>query len=388
MQHADIEKLLQAAEILGEQRTLDTFPMAAISAAQLLVSGISHAYTEVDLTQRRTYGLMDPLDSVPTPDLIDVMDAFVFQHPLITTFSQTQTADAQMISDFLKLHDYHRLEIYGDFYRLLDTEDQLAIQMETPSNRVVGLVVNRDRASFSERERMLFTLLRPHLIQSYRNATALSLLDDMATASGQQAIWVTADCRVARATYGVQALFDSYFGRQRVPGAGLPDYLIDWLASQRRRDGVDVRATQPLQILGPDGSLTVRFVTAPAGGLDMLMLNEQRSMFPENAFATLGLSARQTDVVRWVVNGKTSAEIGELLGMKSRTVEKHLENIFVRLDVTSRAALVARALQSLDDLGDHRTSTKSAIVLYSARDVDEFRSGPTRTQANRLNGSS
>jgi hypothetical protein len=74
--------------------------------------------------------------------------------------------------------------------------------------------------------------------------------------------------------------------------------------------------------------------------------------------------------------------------MKSRTVEKHLENIFVRLDVTSRAALVARALQSLDDLGDHRTSTKSAIVLYSARDVDEFRSGPTRTQANRLNGSS
>ena len=243
----------------------------------------------------------------------------------------------------------------------------MAIQLRTASSRVVGLVVNRDRRTFSERERALFTLLRPHLIQSYQNAMALSVLDAVAGANGQQALWLTADGRVAHATRGVQALFDAYFGSGRLPGTELPEGLVEWLAYLRRRDErEDARPLQPFRVSRPEGNLTVRFLVGPVGGTDLLLLNEQRTILPANAFAELGLSPRQTEVVRRVVEGKSSAEIGELLGMKSRTVEKHLEHIFERLDVTSRASLVARALQSLGDGDDNRTSVRSSIVLFPA----------------------
>jgi DNA-binding CsgD family transcriptional regulator len=324
--------------------------MVAMRVARDLVPGISHAYTEVDLERRRSTGVMEPLDSVPSPDLIEVMDTYVFQHPVISAFAESHGTGAQMISDFLSPHDYQRLEIYGDFYRFLDTEDQLAIQLSTSSNRVVGLVANRDRRGFSERDRTLFDLIRPHLIQSYQTAQILTMFEELADAGDQQAVWLTPAGRVAHATRGAQALFDTYWGPRRVAGAGLPEPLIEWLKYQRSRDWADaVRTLQPLQVYGLEGRLTIRLVIGSMSGTYLLLLNEYRSMLPNNAFAALGLSPRQTEVVRWVVEGKSSAEIGELLGVKSRTVEKHLEHIFERLDVTSRAGLVARALQSLGE---------------------------------------
>jgi len=348
LQSSDFEALLQAIRILGEPRTLDAFPGAAMQVARVLIPGISYSYTEVDLEQRRSVGVMDPLDSAPAPDLIAVMNTYVFQHPLIATFAQSHDAGAQMISDFINARDYHRMELYADFYRLLDTDDQMAIQLRTAPNRIVGLVVNRDRRTFNERERTLFTLLHPHLIQSYQNAMAYSVLDDVADSGGQQAIWLASDGRMIHATRGVAPLFDRYFGSRRVLATGLPESLFKWLRCQQARAGSDdLRPLQPLHADGPEGRLSVRLVIGSLGGTILLLLHEQRAIRPDRAFAALGLSPRRTEVVRWVVEGKSSAEIGELLGVKSRTVEKHLEYIFEQLDVTSRAALVARALQSL-----------------------------------------
>ncbi len=55
------------------------------------------------------------------------------------------------------------------------------------------------------------------------------------------------------------------------------------------------------------------------------------------------LTARELEVLRLVVEGKTSAEIAHRLGISGKTVEKHLEKIFKKMNVSSRveAAVVA-----------------------------------------------
>lgn len=55
------------------------------------------------------------------------------------------------------------------------------------------------------------------------------------------------------------------------------------------------------------------------------------------------LTARELEVLRLVVDGKTSAEIAHRLGISGKTVEKHLEKIFKKMNVSSRveAAVVA-----------------------------------------------
>lgn len=57
----------------------------------------------------------------------------------------------------------------------------------------------------------------------------------------------------------------------------------------------------------------------------------------------MGLTAREMDVLRLVVAGKTNQEIGINLGISEKTVEKHLEGVFSKLGVASRveAAVVA-----------------------------------------------
>ncbi len=57
------------------------------------------------------------------------------------------------------------------------------------------------------------------------------------------------------------------------------------------------------------------------------------------------LSARELDVVRLVVDGRSNDEIGAALGIGAKTVETHLRRMFERLDVASRTELATRALR-------------------------------------------
>lgn len=58
----------------------------------------------------------------------------------------------------------------------------------------------------------------------------------------------------------------------------------------------------------------------------------------------LALTPRECEVLRCLATGKTDADIGEMLGISTRTVQKHLEHIYVKLGVETRTAAVMRAL--------------------------------------------
>jgi DNA-binding CsgD family transcriptional regulator len=55
------------------------------------------------------------------------------------------------------------------------------------------------------------------------------------------------------------------------------------------------------------------------------------------------LTPRQRELLRLVAAGHTNAQIARRLGVTEKTVGKHLENIYARLQVSSRTAAVARA---------------------------------------------
>lgn len=55
------------------------------------------------------------------------------------------------------------------------------------------------------------------------------------------------------------------------------------------------------------------------------------------------LTQREAAVMRWLACGKTDAEIAALLSISPRTVQKHLQHIYVKLGVETRTAAVMRA---------------------------------------------
>jgi DNA-binding NarL/FixJ family response regulator len=63
------------------------------------------------------------------------------------------------------------------------------------------------------------------------------------------------------------------------------------------------------------------------------------------AGAAAALSARELEVVRLVVDGRSNDEIGAALGIGAKTVESHLRRLFDRFDLASRTELATRALR-------------------------------------------
>lgn len=57
------------------------------------------------------------------------------------------------------------------------------------------------------------------------------------------------------------------------------------------------------------------------------------------------LTKKEHETLYWVKEGKSSWDIGMILGVSERTIKFHLSNIFKKLEVVNRSQAVAKALQ-------------------------------------------
>lgn len=77
--------------------------------------------------------------------------------------------------------------------------------------------------------------------------------------------------------------------------------------------------------------------------LDISLSNEPAYEALSSRFA---LTEREVEVLSWVACGKTNRDIGDILGLSPRTVNKHLEHVYVKLGVETRTAAAAVAISA------------------------------------------
>ena len=136
--------------------------------------------------------------------------------------------------------------------------------------------------------------------------------------------------------------FAAYFPGEALPSGQLPAAVREWLRQA-------MAAEAPAEAAGlsvPRGAHCLQ-LSLSRRGHELLLLLEER---PAEAAASLDhyqLTPREIDVLAWVAKGKTNRDIGEILGMSPRTVNKHLEHIYVKLGVETRAAAAALAVGKL-----------------------------------------
>jgi DNA-binding response OmpR family regulator/DNA-binding CsgD family transcriptional regulator len=80
----------------------------------------------------------------------------------------------------------------------------------------------------------------------------------------------------------------------------------------------------------------------------MIVLREESDAAQiEKLMASFKLTQRESEVLNWVIKGKTNRDIGDILGTSPRTVNKHLEHVFVKLGVETRTSAASVALSKL-----------------------------------------
>jgi DNA-binding NarL/FixJ family response regulator len=62
---------------------------------------------------------------------------------------------------------------------------------------------------------------------------------------------------------------------------------------------------------------------------------------------SLGLTPREAEVLLWVAQGKSNADIATILSTAEGTIKKHMQHVFEKLHVESRSAASLLALQCL-----------------------------------------
>lgn len=60
--------------------------------------------------------------------------------------------------------------------------------------------------------------------------------------------------------------------------------------------------------------------------------------------SSIKLAAREIDILHWCSEGKTSWEIGQILGISARTVQTHIENAKRKLNAVSTTQAIAKAM--------------------------------------------
>jgi DNA-binding NarL/FixJ family response regulator len=163
-----------------------------------------------------------------------------------------------------------------------------------------------------------------------RNARAVRLAREAVDVGGHGVLVLDAQGRVAWRSPQAAAWLREFHPQ------GLPAAWADDGVPEQRSTAADGRV------------LTVRHAGAVGLGERMLLLRLQAaSDAPPTRLSTASLTPRETEVLSWIAKGKTNRDVGEILGMSPRTVNKHLEHVFEKLGVETRAAAAALASREL-----------------------------------------
>lgn len=186
----------------------------------------------------------------------------------------------------------------------------------------------------------LLARIRVHLANARIAAGTRAALDAtgrflLATDSRGRLLWCTPKAR---------QLLGELFPTMHDAGASLPAGVLSQLMQLRADTGSQARLH--IDVKGRKIEISVM---SPIGPDELLFRVTELSTTPdeEQLQRTLSLTTRESEVLLWISRGKANREIGEILAISPRTVNKHLEQIFVKLGVENRASAAARAIRAL-----------------------------------------
>lgn len=127
-------------------------------------------------------------------------------------------------------------------------------------------------------------------------------------------------------------------------GAYLPAPILAWIKQQMTLP----ENREPAGFEQSNGRVHFSARMMPCSNSDeSLILMEKHSdqWNLDTVKSALGLTCREAEILMWISRGKTNKEVGLILDSSPRTINKHLEHVFEKLGVVTRAAAVSIALQ-------------------------------------------
>ena len=336
---SDLANLSRALIELHTPGSHTDFPSRLFASLRICFTCDFYSYNE--LTDKS----VERVEIYPNWDKnLEVFKACAHEHSSINASYRKRLHSAVKISDFVSLTQWHRTHLYNEFFRQRNQNYQLAF-VSTEELPKLGVALNRESTDFSEDERCLLNLLRPHLIQAYRDSKLFSYLNEAAGLCNDGFIIVDRVGRIRYANLNAIRMMKQFFGAD--PGSALPGRISNWLQQKTSIRSVGSGTVPDLTIDLNEERLTVQTLGHPETTECRLLLRVTALQMDARPLQRLGLTNREAEVLLWVTQGKSNSEIAIILASKVRTIAKHLERVFAKLMVENRTAAAHAALEVL-----------------------------------------
>jgi DNA-binding CsgD family transcriptional regulator len=344
----DFAAILDFLEEIYAPVALSEFPERLVGNLRKLIPCDMATYNEMNPDRHFSIDRINPAGHHDMQASAQGWRQVMHEHPVLVHNQRTGDRHAYRISDFWSQREFRRRALYYEFYRKIRVEDALCKGIHVSGPVVIGCAFARNRRSFTKKDCLMFDLIGPHLTQAWRNAQAMSRLRVQTEAMGTAL--EAANCgrvalgpggRVRLMTPWARNVLEEFFGAGSTGDHRLPDTLSRWVRDRKKQFAVShvPHPLNPFVVCCGKSQLVVRLLMDSSR--DLLLLQLRRPATQRELLEVPGLTRRETEVLAWVVKGKTNEQIGTILGASPRTVQKHLEHIFVKLGVETRTAAAA-----------------------------------------------
>ena len=202
----------------------------------------------------------------------------------------------------------------------------------------------------------LLARIRVHL----NNARAAQHSRDELDASGRYLLATDGEGQLRWCTNKARALLLSIDPVDDARANQLPAPVVRAL-KRLRSDSERLRAKTTLEV----GERRLEFTYLSATGPDEFLFCLAETRVDGEYLALqerFPLTAREAQVLLWLSRGKTNRDIGAILDISPRTINKHLERVFEKLGVENRASA---AVQAVRTLGATRDAAYASVSIPS-----------------------
>lgn len=276
-------------------------------------------------------------DTPITPELMEIYRTYAHQNPVYVDVVQNKRLDPVMLSDYMSVAEFEKTDIYRQFFGHIEARYQMATALWVTADFTVTCVFCASKRDFTERDRMMFSLASPHLMNVIRNAFQLDQFGAALETRNTGLLAIDRNGKIDFASTFVQKLLPKYFPDHSLDKKTLPRTISEWLGQSE--------TTLPFRVVGDNTELVVRLLKGDS--LEpTLLFEEQRTISPKT-LEPLGLTKREAEVLFWISQGKSDGDIAELCDISRHTASKHVQNIYIKLGVETRTAAMLRAIEAL-----------------------------------------
>lgn len=350
LSHQDLQDIISALEILHGDINPQTLADRTLKTVMTLIPNEITAFDGFGTDNNYSGNLWYSPPETVSEERILVLSELVHEHPAFPKIISQKLQKTFKVSQYMPLSQFQKTALYNEFYRFIGGDSQMATTLNVSKELYVTCSLHRRKTDFTDRDLEVLKILSPHFASVFRNAQFIhkltnenELFNTILEITKQGVIIMDSNLTKNYISFNAQKILENYFSSNQLPSE-IFEYVKHFSLILNSQE--IYLPPNPLIIEFPSVKLKITLSYQTLAKTIAILMEEIKEITPKD-LVKLGLTKRESEILYWMAKGKTDLDISKIFSISRRTVHKHRENIFNKLNVENRTTAIAKINEML-----------------------------------------